>query len=141
MELIVLFIAAIMGLVAIVHYYWAFGGKKWSSAVIPTSSHGEMAFKPGAGMTFAAATVFLVVAIYFFLLAQFVSYSLPVSITKWATWTIGGVFILRGIGDFRYFGLFKQIRETRFAKMDSRYYTPLVFILGALSLLAAFQTQ
>lgn len=129
-----------MLLVALLHFYWSFGGRKWSNAVIPTKQGAEKAFMPGPIMTFSVALIFLSVAVYFFLLANIFPFSIPSYFSGWATWVIAGGFILRAMGDFRYFGLFKTIRNTTFAKMDSRYYTPLVFVLGILSLLSAIQT-
>jgi Protein of unknown function (DUF3995) len=35
------------------------------------------------------------------------------------------LFLLRAVGDFRYAGLFKKVRGTRFAKADDRLFTPL----------------
>jgi hypothetical protein len=47
------------------------------------------------------------------------------------------ILLLRGIGDFRYVGLFKRVRDTPFARMDSRVYTPLVLALAAVAGLVA----
>jgi hypothetical protein len=41
------------------------------------------------------------------------------------------VLAARGVGDFRLVGLFKRVRGTRFARLDSRIYTPLCFALAA----------
>ncbi len=135
-----LLIGTVMLLAALLHFYWSFGGRKWSDAVIPTKPGEEKAFLPGPIMTFSVALIFLSVAIYFFLLSNIFPLSIPTFFSGWATWVIAGGFILRAMGDFRYFGLFKTIRNTTFAKMDSRYYTPLVLVLGILSLLSAIQT-
>jgi hypothetical protein len=41
------------------------------------------------------------------------------------------VLALRAIGEFRYVGLFKRVRESRFAALDTRVYTPLCVALAA----------
>lgn len=41
------------------------------------------------------------------------------------------VLAARGVGDFRLVGLFKRVRHTRFARLDSRVYTPLCFAIAA----------
>lgn len=129
-------VALIMLFVALLHYYWSFGGKIWSESVIPSKTNGDKVFVPGAMATFVVATIFLFIGIYFILLHSILNYFC----SSWILWVIAGGFILRGIGDFKYVGLFKQISETSFAKNDSRIYTPLVFLLGLLTLIIALQT-
>ena len=46
---------------------------------------------------------------------------------------VTAALLLRGIGDFRYVGLFKRERATPFGRMDTRLYTPLVLGLAALA--------
>ncbi len=46
-------------------------------------------------------------------------------------WGLGGVLLLRAIGEFRYVGLFKRVRGTRFATLDTWLYTPLCAMLAA----------
>jgi hypothetical protein len=41
-----------------------------------------------------------------------------------------GSLALRALGEFRYIGFFKRVRGTPFARMDSRYYSPLALLLG-----------
>lgn len=45
---------------------------------------------------------------------------------------IGILFLLRGIGDFKYLGLFKSVKETPFGKMDTRFYTSLCFSVAGM---------
>ena len=40
------------------------------------------------------------------------------------------MLIVRAIGDFKYVGFFKQRRGTRFALLDTRFYSPLALALG-----------
>ena len=43
---------------------------------------------------------------------------------------VGVVLLARAVGDFRYVGFFKRVRGSRFATLDSRYFSPLCLILG-----------
>jgi uncharacterized membrane protein SpoIIM required for sporulation len=52
-------------------------------------------------------------------------------------WLIAAVFALRAIGDFRYVGFFKRIRDTRFARLDTLAYWPLCAVLAVLIGIAA----
>jgi Protein of unknown function (DUF3995) len=46
---------------------------------------------------------------------------------------IGIIFFTRGAGDFRYVGFFKKIRHTPFGRNDTRFYSPLCFLIGMLN--------
>jgi hypothetical protein len=53
----------------------------------------------------------------------------------WGDLVISVIFLIRAVGDFKYIGFFKRIQETPFAKMDSKFYSPLclsIFIIGIL---------
>ena len=43
---------------------------------------------------------------------------------------LAGIFILRAIGDFKYVGFFKKVKNTPFAKLDSKFYSPLCLLIG-----------
>ena len=43
---------------------------------------------------------------------------------RWGLLALGAVMLLRGIGEFRYVGLFKSVRDSRFARNDTRFYSP-----------------
>jgi hypothetical protein len=47
--------------------------------------------------------------------------------------------LLRAVGEFRYVGLFKRVRGTKFAVLDTFVYSPLCLLLGAGVALVAFQ--
>jgi hypothetical protein len=47
---------------------------------------------------------------------------------------IAVVLLLRAIGDFRFVGFFKTVKDTRFAVNDTYIFSPLCLILAILSL-------
>jgi hypothetical protein len=49
-------------------------------------------------------------------------------------WFVAGIFLLRAIGDFHYIGFFKQVRDSRFARLDTLVYSPLCLLLASLIL-------
>jgi hypothetical protein len=49
-------------------------------------------------------------------------------------WVLAAVFAARAVGDFRYVGFFKRVRDSRFARRDSRLFSPLC---AAIALAAA----
>jgi hypothetical protein len=48
------------------------------------------------------------------------------------------VLIIRAIGDFKYVGFFKRIKNTPFARYDTQYYAPLCLYLGLSTLLILY---
>jgi Protein of unknown function (DUF3995) len=120
--------------VAAVHFYWATGGKAGRGAAIP-SANGRAVIKPSA---FGAAMVAIGLCAMATLLALRIGWldlpALPGNgvVVETATWLMAAVFALRAIGDFRYVGFFKRIRDGRFARLDTLAYSPLCALLALL---------
>lgn len=118
--------AVILGLLSLLHVYWAFGSRG-TTAVIPTVD-GRATLTP-------SKTATLVVA---FLLALSAVILLG-SVLDWApTWVfrvgaagVGVVLLARAIGDGRTVGFSKRVRDTPFARNDTRFFAPLCLVLGA----------
>jgi hypothetical protein len=117
---------------ASIHVYWAFGGKWGWEGAIPTLD-GEALFNPGRYSTLLVAMALLAAAIVS--LWRGLSADIgPMWIPHTGIWVIAGVFTLRAIGDFRYYGLFKKERDTIFARNDSRIYVPLCLAIAGFAL-------
>ena len=128
--------AIILAALGAVHVYWALGGKVGKGSAIPTRD-GVPVLCPGIlGTLFVAAVLFAMAA----LLATRTGW-FPLSAfsgaTRTATWLVAAVFGLRAIGDFRYIGFLKSVRDSRFARLDTLIYSPLCVLLALLSGLAA----
>jgi hypothetical protein len=69
-------------------------------------------------------------------LVPFVLGILAIGVPAWVSyggvWCIAAVLLLRAMGDFRYAGLTKTIRNTSFARKDTRIYTPFCLVMAAL---------
>jgi hypothetical protein len=48
------------------------------------------------------------------------------------------IFLIRAIGDFRYVGFLKKIKNTKFAKKDTKYYSPLCSLISVLAFIIYF---
>lgn len=122
---------------AFIHFYWAFGGKIFASAAIPTQQTGEKLFQPGIIATIIVG--YGLMSFGFILLATNGFFSwIPKEVVKWGTYAIAVIFSLRSIGDFRYVGFFKRIRTTDFAQKDTRIYSPLCLYLGVSTFIIAW---
>ncbi|AJY75924.1 DUF3995 domain-containing protein [Paenibacillus beijingensis] len=123
--------AIILGLISLLHYYWAFGGR-WGVHVVMYAREGEHqpAHYPGAAATIIVATLILLAG---FLLPIQGGYVPSIEANLW---TRSGcivcafVFVVRAIGEFKYLGFFKRVRHSAFSKYDTWLYSPLCLYLG-----------
>ena len=126
--------------ISLLHFYWALGGRWATKAVLPELPDRQATFKPGVAATLLvaaglAAMALLVAAGQGWIGIRF----LTPDKARYGYIALMLVFGLRAIGDFRYVGLFKRVRNTTFARNDNRYYTPLCILLVLLLLLLTFQ--
>jgi hypothetical protein len=118
------------------HFYWAFGGKFGSKAVIP-KIEGKLAFQPPV-----LATIFVALAM---LVGAWLSWKSNLNnqdiIFIYGNLTIGIVMLVRAIGDFKYVGFFKKIKGTIFAQNDTHYYSPLCLLISLNALYIYFNIR
>ena len=124
--------------IAFIHFYWAFGGRKWSSLAIPTRSDSPEIplFKPRVIETLIVTIGFLVFAWIIGMKVQLVPRIwLSQTYTTYAVFGIALIFLVRSIGEFRYVGFFKNNKHTPFGQMDTRYYSPLCLFIAIIALI------
>jgi hypothetical protein len=118
------------------HWYWVAGGTKGLDVAIPTGGDHRKVFQPGRTAT-------IMVALGLIVLAAMVGYCFTdFSFPGWldrghrvGLYAVTVVFLLRAIGDFRYVGFFKRYRDSRFARYDTRFYSPLCLVIAGLLVL------
>ncbi len=127
MFILSIIVAFIMLVIALLHFYWAFGGKFGLMSAGPTLEEGKD-FIPSKIVIFIVALMLFGLSI---LAIQLVS---PHEQLKEHIHYIGYfvciIFIIRAIGDFKYVGFFKKIYNSNFANLDTKYFSPLVLFLG-----------
>lgn len=133
---------------SLLHVYWASGGQWGSEAAIPEVPVGNdetmlgafsrdgvnrpmvRAFNPTSTMTLVVAGGLALIA----LMAALRTGLFGFSINHWALrWLLGAISVImlgRAIGEFRLVGFFKTVTGSRFARLDTLYYSPLCAILG-----------
>lgn len=121
--------AILLGLSAI-HFNWAFGGKFGFDKALPTNAKDKKVLNPTKFDSAIVAIGLLLFAVYYLFIGEFLTFYVPSYMLAYAGWAISGIFLLRAIGDFKYIGFFKRIKETEFSELDSRYYSPLCLVLG-----------
>lgn len=119
----------ILTAIAGIHFYWAFGGT-WAIDVVLPEMQGKKAFTPSPLITILVAFVFFVFAMIYLKNIAFVDIALPAIIQNYGLKCLGIIFLVRAIGDFRYVGFTKTIKDSKFAKLDTKFYSPLCLYLG-----------
>jgi hypothetical protein len=124
----------ILLMLAGVHLYWAAGGKAGKGAAVP-SANGRPLMRPSAlGTTMVAVGLCVMAALLALRIGWLNVAALPGNsvVVQVGAWLIAAVFALRAIGDFRYVGFFKRIRDSRLARLDTLAYSPLCACLALL---------
>lgn len=141
-SLFAILLAAVLALISALHVYWALGGQWASTALVPTlpngadpeTPDGRLSFNPGPFAMVAVAVLLVVAAMVALGAAGTVTLPVPQVWVRFSIWALAVVLFLRAVGDFRYVGLTKRVRETPFARLDTTLYTPLCLALSALAL-------
>lgn len=120
--------------ISALHFYWGFGGKWGSNTVIPTNDEGLPLFIPRTISTLIIATGLLGFGMFYLVKYGLITTNLPEWLNKYGFLIIISIFILRGIGDFNFIGLFKKHKSSEFAINDTKYYTPLCLVIVLLTL-------
>ena len=124
----------ILGLISLLHFYWAGGGKWAYEGAIPEQFK-ERARNEKYKWSTVMATLLVAVGLLSFV-AIILSNYFPIELvdrfnsTHLLTRVIGAVFLLRALGDFKMVGLFKKYDGSLFAQRDSIIYIPLCLFLG-----------
>ena len=91
-------------------------------------------FRPGRLASLAVALALFAAAALVLARVGWLAIALPGWMPRAGTWAIAAVFAARAIGEGRYLGFAKRVRDTAFARLDTWLFSP---ICAALALLAA----
>ncbi|MEM6347855.1 MAG: DUF3995 domain-containing protein [Bacteroidota bacterium] len=132
--LLSIILASIFIAISALHFYWVLGGRWAMNAVIPTKADsGDLSFSPPPMATVIVALGLLLMAWVSLAISGLLSFPLSLAWVRGGMIGIAVIFALRAIGDFRYAGLTKKIKNTLFGRNDTRYYTPLCILIFTLS--------
>jgi hypothetical protein len=134
---------AIVAFAAAFHLHWALGGRLGYSVSLPQRPDGTpvMAhrlpwWRPAAG---AVALALALLALLLLGDAGHLPLPLPRGLARAALFAAGAAFVARALVPNRYVGFFKSLRSTRWARFDTRLYSPLFLLLGLLLVAQAAQ--
>jgi hypothetical protein len=141
-------LASIFLALALVHLYWAAGGQRGIDAALPQvpvigtvpaganeadSERTAMvnAFTPGPRITLMVAFGLGLVAVMVAMRAGLVGLPVKHWTLQWSLGALSVAMLARAVGDFRLVGLFKTVKKSQFAWLDSWCYSPLCLGLAA----------
>lgn len=118
-----------------IHFYWLFGGVWALDKVIPSKDNTTSPLAIPKLGTLIVGLVLVLFGLIYLVKAGFLMVQFPNWVSDYGYWIIPSLFILRAIGEFNYVGFFKKIKNTEFAKADSKIFSPLclgIAIVGVL---------
>ena len=136
-----LLLSLILSGLGCLHCYWACGGQLGFTATLPTKVNGQKVIKPKKRDCLVTGFVFFLFSFFYLLQSGIIVFEVTISILPYAGWMIPIIFIARAIGEFKYVGFFKSVKETNFGKIDSQLYSPLSLTIGLLGILTQLLQQ
>ncbi len=141
MTLLIFIIVFILITLGSIHIYWALGGKTRLGRALPMDEENKVLFRPRLVTTILVGLALYAFAVYYLNVLGTIDLWLSADVIRIIGWVIPSLFLLRAIGDFRYMGLFKKIRSTKFAKADTRFFTPITLIIALVGITIAILNQ
>lgn len=126
----------ILAILAMLHVYWAAGGKIGKTAAVPTRDDKPL-FAPTPFTTIIVALGLFAMAALNAVRIGWIAAPGNSRFVRAGLWLTAAIFLLRAVGDFRYVGFFKRHRDSRFARLDTRLYSPLCLLLACLIIMSA----
>jgi hypothetical protein len=123
-------LAAVFVFLSLLHFYWAARRGGDLTGAVP-EIEGRPAFTPSRAATTAVGVVLGATAAIPLLHAGVLASPAPAWLVHAAMIGASLVLVARAIGDFRLVGFFKRVRGSRFARLDTLFYSPLCLALGA----------
>ena len=87
-------------------------------------------FVPSTAATIAVGVVLALFALLVAATAGLVSLAVPRFVLIWLSYGLALGLLARAVGEFKYVGFFKRVRDSRFAVLDTLFYSPLCLLLS-----------
>jgi hypothetical protein len=128
--------ALILACLGFFHVYWAAGGTFGKGVTVPMREGKPVLHPTPLTTVVVAAGLFAMVVL---LVARIGWIAIPITplSLRVCIWLTAAIFFLRALGDFHYVGFFKRVRDSRFAELDTKLYSPLCLLLAALVAISA----
>lgn len=128
-DLLVYSTSTIFAALSAIHVYWALGGRIGKLAAVP-STGGIAHFSPSKIGTFLVAIALLAAAAVVGITGG-LGYSASPTGASIAALCLAVILVGRAVGDFRHVGFCKRHHDSKFARLDTFFYSPLCMALSA----------
>ena len=129
------FLSIVFYTLGALHIYWGLGGKRALEQTLPTTTTGKKVLSPKLYHSMIVGIALVSFGIFYFIKSGTIDIHLPDLISNYGGWFISVLFSLRAVGDFKFVGLFKNVKETLFARLDTILFTPLCLTIGAVGII------
>ncbi len=119
----------------IIHFNWVIGGKFGFLESLPTKESGERVLNPKKIDSAIVGIGLAAFGLFYVFNSGLMEYNLPEWIMKYGSWVIPVLFLLRAIGEFKYVGFFKSVKNTDFGKLDTKFFSPLCLVIGVFGII------
>ena len=114
---------------ALWHFTMALLPRSDMSGAVP-SAQGKPLFVPSRAATVAVGIVLLMFSFLVAATARIVTVGVPEAVLSWLCYALAAGLLARAVGDFKYVGFFKPVRDSRFATLDTFVFSPLCLLLA-----------
>lgn len=130
-----LLLSIIFLVLAVIHFNWFSGGTFGFEASLPTKENGERVLNPKKRDSAIVGFALLAFCCFYFYKSGVATVYLPNWVMQYTGWIIALLFFIRAIGDFKYVGFFKSVKQTTFGTMDTTYYAPLCLVISSVGII------
>ncbi len=123
-------IALSLFVIALVHFYWGLLRIEGEAVLVP-EHEGRPVYAPTNTECLDVAATLVLACVIVAARGDLLRSPMPEAWTHAGTFAVAVVLLARAVGDFRYVGFFKRVRDTEFAEWDTRLFSPVSFLLGA----------
>ncbi len=127
-SVVALIVCAVFLALALWHFYMAALPASGISSAVPTVE-GKPLFVPSRAATVAVGVALLLFAGLVAATSGAIAVGLPQGALRWLSFALAAGLLGRAVGEFKYVGLFKRVRGSRFATPDTFVYSPLCALL------------
>ena len=123
-------VSAVFVILAAWHFKMAFFGMSGERNAVP-SVDGKAAVRAVESRDRCGRRGLLLFTALVAATAGLLATGLPQFLLAWACYALALGLLARAIGEFKYVGFFKKVRDSKFARMDTMLYSPLCLLLAA----------
>ena len=122
-------VCAVFIVLALWHFGMALVPSSGTMRAVP-SDKGKPPFVPSRRATIGVGLVLLLFAALVAATSGAVDVGLPPAALRWPSFALAAGLFARAVGEFKYVGLFKRVRDSRFATLDTFVYSPICLLLA-----------